>query len=151
MMKKNGQWESFVDSLRRYFLCQRMSKIFTQNGLVSIDLDKEQFDDLPYHVLYRRRPFNHTSINHLTENKRNFSGFTLNWFVTNRNSTISSEKPPTSHEDWVQEIPFPEYRQPLLDKMVQLARHLRVANNMTEEQILYLLSNMLVQKQMFLE
>ena len=137
MMKKNGQWESYVDSLRRYFLCQGMSTIFTQNGLVSIDLDKEQFDDLPYHVLYRRRPFNHTSINHLTENKRNFSGFTLNWFATNRNSTISSEKPPTSHEDWVQEIPFPEYRQPLLDKMVQLARHFRVAYNMTEEQILY--------------
>ena len=63
------------------------------------------------------------------------SGFTLNWFVKNKNGSRLTEKLPPKQEDWKQEVPTPKYELPSLFEMVQLARQLRL-QNVTKEVVL---------------
>ena len=60
------------------------------------------------------------------------TGFTLNWFLKDRNGSQLTEKLPPRQEDWKQEVPNPKYKEPLLAEMVQLAMQF----NMTNENVL---------------
>ena len=63
------------------------------------------------------------------------TGFTLNWFLEGSNGSQLTEKLAARQEDWKQEVQTPNYEQPLLAEMVQLASQLRL-KNMTKEEIL---------------
>ena len=63
------------------------------------------------------------------------TGFTLSWFLEDSNSTKLTEKLPARAEDWKKEVPTPNYEEPLLTEIVQVARQLRL-QNLTREEIL---------------
>ena len=63
------------------------------------------------------------------------TGFTINWFLKDRNGSRLTEKLPPRLEDWTQKALTPNYEQPFLAQMVQLARQLRL-QNMTKERVL---------------
>ena len=90
-------------------------------------LEKKFF---PLHVTFKGKKMTETS-----DEEKGRSGFTLNWFLKDKNGNQLTERLPPRQEDWKQEAQTPKYEQPLLAEMVQLARKLRL-QNMTKKEIM---------------
>ena len=130
-MEKNGQWYDYAEWDVNYFLCQGKTAALAEKGLVSIELEKEQLHFFPYHMLFKsQRMLNNSP----PEEERGISGFTLNWFLEDRNGSQLTKKVPPRQEDWT--LITPKYKQPWLAQMVGLAHHFRTKQNMTRGQIL---------------
>ena len=138
VMDYDGEWFDPPNTLGKYFLCKETTTavawtLQTENNLARIELGKEQMFLFPFHVLFKSPA--KTSLNTSSEEGRRTSGFTLNWFLMNRNGTQSSERLPAREEDWRQEVPTPRYKDPMLQDMMEIAKELRL-QNMTKEEIL---------------
>ena len=102
--------------------------------MTRFEVKKSQLKFFPSSVTFKRRAHSKQMANTSDEEKR-VTGFTLNWFLEDRNGNQVTERLPSRAEDWKQKVPTPKYEQPLLAEMVQLARQLRL-QNMTEDEIL---------------
>ena len=123
----DGTWETSDSdfSTSRYFLCKGKTVTLAENGVTSVKLEKEQLPSFPFHVLFKSQAISQpTSNTSSTENK--IPGFTLNWFLKDRNGTITTEKLPARKDDWNRETPSPAYKEPVLYEMVELAKELRL-------------------------
>ena len=113
-----------------FFLCQGMYVAFSdQSASTSIEVQKEQLAFFPFHLTFKKNAIKQIDDDQWT------SGFTLNWFLRDRNGTQLTEMLPAREQDWKQTVPTPEYQQPLLQELVKLARDLQL-QNMKREQIL---------------
>ena len=127
----NGEWHTAGSYSKDYSLCQGTTINLTEQGFLSVQLKKEQLKFFPLRVLFKSQRRLNSS-----DKERNMTGFTLNWFIKDKNGSQLTERLPPRLEDWNPEIPAPMYEQPLLADMVQLASRLRVEQNMTRDQIL---------------
>ena len=133
-MKTDGEWYDYSSSNNVHFLCQGQTVTLTEG----VELKKEQLNFFPFYVLFKSQAISHRMSNSSSAEERRMTGFNLHWFLKDSNGTQLTEKLPPKQEDWKPDglIPAPKYVQPLLAEMVQLARHLRVKHNKTNEQIL---------------
>ena len=102
----------------------------TKNGSSRIEMKKEQLAFLPLRLLFRSQILPNTS----SAEKRK-PGFTLNWFIEDIDGNKLTENLRSNQDNWKPDV-SPKYEQPFLAKMVQLARHLRMKQNMTRDFIL---------------
>ena len=137
-MTQNGVWVDYKNSKRlSNFLCQKGSIILTNNTFRSFEFSAEQLKFFPFNMLFKSQAmpmdpkFSNSSIAAVEKIRY---GFTINWFLKDENNNILTKKLPARAEDWMRETP--NYKQPLLMKMVRLAHYLRTTQNMTKEQIL---------------
>ena len=135
-MMPGGLWSDYKSSDENRILCQGPTVTLTRNGSERFELTKEQLAFFPFHVLFRSHISDQGILNTSPDEEGRIAGFTLNWFLRDSNGSQLTEKLAPKQEDWKQEFPIPKSKQPLLAKMVQLARHLRIKRNMTRELIL---------------
>ena len=136
----DGTWETSDSdfSTARYFLCKGKTVTLAENGVTSVELEKEQLPSFPFHVLFKSQAISQPTSNTSSTEKNKIPGFTLNWFLKDSNGTISTEKLPARKEDWNRETPSPAYKEPVLYEMVELAKELRL-QSLTREDMLTLL------------
>ena len=103
----------------------------TKNGSSRIELKKEQLAFLPLQLLFRSQ----TLVNSSSNAEKRKPGFALKWFVEDVEGSKLTENLKPNQEDWRNDV-SPKYEQPFLTQMVQLARHLRMEQNMTRDDIL---------------
>ena len=131
-MNEYGYWYGAGGSnyYRGYFLCQGTTAVLAENGLTTIEFNKEQMAFFPFHVIFKSHKLNRQNppLNSSSGEKIRISGFSLKWFLKDSNGTVVTEKLPARQEDWKRETPTPSYKQPLLQDIVQLARELRLQN-----------------------
>ena len=130
LMQENGKWDNlWRDVYDIYFLCQGTTADPTKNGLTSIEFRKDQLAFLPFHIIFKSQgaePDKPTTNTLSGGGKEDISGFTLNWFLKDINSTRLTEKLPARQEDWRHEVPTPKYKEPLLHDMILLAKELHL-------------------------
>ena len=102
-----------------------------REGKTKFEFSIDQLAPLPFYVILRSQRINSS----LVEERSWMPGFKINWFIADNNGSKLTEQLPSRTEDWKQEEQTPQYEQPLLAEMAQLARQLRM-QNMTREQIL---------------
>ena len=122
-----GKWSAKNCGSAQYFLCHKEITVTRRKGLTRLYLEKKFF---PLHVTFKGKKMTETS-----DEEKGRSGFTLNWFLKDKNGNQLTERLPPRQEDWKQEAQTPKYEQPLLAEMVQLARKLRL-QNMTKKEIM---------------
>ena len=136
VMQHAGEWSDALScgSIWWYsFLCQGDITVTREKGLTRFEMKKDQLKFSPFYVTFKSQGISKENINSSGEEIRR-TGFTLNWFLKDINGSQLTEKLAPRQEDWEQEFPTPNYKQPVAE-MVQLARQLRL-QNMTEEEIL---------------
>ena len=89
-------------------------------------MKKEHLKFFPFFLFFESRAINKEKTGSADEDRK-MTGFTLDWFLKNRNGSQITEKLPPRQEDWKQKVPTPNYTQPLAE-MAQLARQLRMQN-----------------------
>ena len=136
LMHPNGQWADDGGVYANYFLCQGKTAPFSKTGSALIELKQEQLTFSPFHILFKGQGISHRMTPTSSEEETRFSGFTLNWFLKDSNSTKLTKKLPASQDDWKQEAEIPNYKQSLLDQAVVIAKFSRTKKNMTRKQIL---------------
>ena len=135
LQMENGQWFDFKSSDKDYFLCQGKRVALTESGLTSIEFNKEQLNFFPFHLIFKSRASDQPTVNTSARKDDKTSGFTLNWFLKDRNGIQVTENLPARSEDWKGETLTSSYEQPFLHEMVQLATRLRL-QNMTKDEML---------------
>ena len=102
----------------------------TDSSLATIEMGKDQFSLFPLNVVFKS-----LALNTSYKEERSTPGFTLHWFLKDSNGTKTTKKLPARKEDWKRELPFPGYKDPMLQDIVELAKELRL-QNMSKEEIL---------------
>ena len=130
-LKSDGMQQSGWNEETLFFLCQQNTAIIPQKGLTRIEVNKEQPEMFPFFVLHKTQ-----AAQQQIQKSSKESGFSLDWFLADKNGTRLTEKLPTRPEDWRPYVTVPMYERPeMLDEMIEVARQLRL-QNMTQEQSL---------------
>ena len=82
-----------------YFLCRGITVAITTNGLTRLELKKEQLPSFPFYLTLKSPAVSQRMSNSPSDKKR-LSGFTVSWFLEDRNGTHLTEKLPPRAEDW---------------------------------------------------
>ena len=134
-LRMERQWYDLKNSITSRFLCKGKAVTIRDNGFASIELKKEELTFFPFHVVLKSQAIGERKLNRSSEEKRRIPGFTLNWFLKDSNGTELTKKLAARQDDWKEKVPTAKY-EPFFVAMIQLARHLRIRQNMTREQIL---------------
>ena len=132
MYGENGEWYTITSSTinRNAFICQQSSPVLTGKGKLDLIYKKDQLTFRSFHVWYEYKAASQQVLDSW-EDKR-MTGFKLTWriekptLVTNNNSEVVYR----NHDNSLKPS------QTWLVKMVQLAKNLRIKENLTEEQIM---------------
>ena len=97
-------------------------------------MKRDQLKFFPFYVTFKSEAVS-TQTTNSSDEARKTTGFTIDWFLNDSNGSQLTEKLPPRLEDWTQKALTPNYEQPFLAQMAQLARQLRL-QNMTKERVL---------------